>query len=245
MSGLNVGLGLSCWVCSKSVEKCEATIECVSETLDWGCGAPLADIPAGSCGSGWDFLPSVWLISVLTRVLMRTVESQWAFISASLVGGYFRSCLPSSWVFRRLRFLWKSRSSTGRRGCYILERDRSRHLCVFGWLKAGRGGWGGGGLQPDAGPAAAWLCGRGDTLEISGASKVGLSQTLRGDNPYFIYILLSFPTTCRDNTTQTQSMHSAWHRNQIWGLLMLDWETVLSPTPWGALQSSGTTLLDS
>lgn len=47
------------------------------------------------------------------------------------------------------------------------------------------------------GPAAAWLCGRGDTLEISGASKVGLSQTLRGDNPYFIYILLSFPTTCR------------------------------------------------
>lgn len=60
-------------------EKCEETIECVSEMWDLGCGAPLADVPEGSYGLGGDFLPSAWMISVLTHVLMRTVWSQWAF----------------------------------------------------------------------------------------------------------------------------------------------------------------------
>lgn len=85
---------------------------------------------------------------------------------------------------------------------------------IKGWAEwLGWSGWGGGGSQPDAGPAAAWLCGRGDTLKIRDASKEGLSQTLRGDNPYFIYTLVSFPTTCR--ATQPRRRACILHDTEI------------------------------
>lgn len=107
-------------------------------------------------------------------------------------------------------------------------------VCVCVWLIKG---WVGG-LQPDVRPVAGWLSGRGATLKSSSASKVGLSQTLRGDNPYFICILLFLPTTCRD-TTQTQSMNSAWHRNKNWEATSLEWRPPFKSNTLGSSSELG------
>lgn len=184
-----------------------------------------------------------------------TIWSLWAVTTFLLANSYFgsRSCLLDCQSFSQVSISCRTENTElqqlmqefvwfwgvgGNRGGSAIE----MFVCV--WLIKDWVGGEVGGLQPDARPAAGCLSGRGATLKCSSASKVGLSQTLRGDNPYFICILLFLPTTCR----ATQHRPRAWivHDTEIKieKRYHSSGDALSNPTPWGALQSLGMTLLD-
>lgn len=137
-------------------------------------------------GLGLDFLPVVWMISVIQTTLTHVLIGQFS-ICALPVSGYFESCLLDSWVFRGQHFLSYRKLRTeaadaGGGGCFFWG-DRDISVYVFGWLKAGWGvssqmlglqlaGWVGGELHWKAAVPAKWGLARHweEIIHISSAS---------------------------------------------------------------------------